>query len=116
MGATLHTPFSKRFARDSSGVASPHGKFCFELGEGEAIAAFSHSASVGKRLPAHFANADASRKLTCETGSCALSTARCNPAKSRIIHSPSCSQYKGACQCSLFTFYQPAECHQRKSL
>ena len=37
--------------------------------------------------------ADASRKLTCEIGSPALSLARCSPAKSRIIHSPSrCSQ------------------------
>src|SRR5580765_2331471 len=97
-------------------MVSPHGKCCFWIALGEKVAAFSHSASVGRRLPAHLAYADASKKLTCETGSSALSDARRRPAKSRIIHAPSCcSQYKGACQSSVFTFSQPAECHQRKS-
>src|SRR5204863_8583366 len=99
-----------------SGGVSPQGTSLFALRAAEKVAAFSHSASVGRRLPTHFAYADASKKLTCETGSFALSVARCRPAKSRIIHSPSCcSQYKGACQNSVFTFSQPAECHQRKS-
>src|SRR5581483_7528436 len=116
IGATVHRPFSKRFACDSSGSSSPQGKFCFESLVVDNVAAFSHSASVGRRLPTHFAYAEASKKLTCDTGSFALSIARCSPAKSRIIHSPSWnSQYKGARQCSVFTFSQPAECHQRKS-
>src|SRR5437667_7115501 len=99
MGATLQWPFSKRLPWFSSGAQSPHGKFCFELSKGEKLAAFSHSASVGRRLPAHFAYAEASRKLTCETGSLSLSTTRWTPAKSRIIHlTPLRSQTKGASQ------------------
>src|SRR5689334_17812914 len=116
MGATAQRPFSKRFAFVSSGVASPQGNSHFDSPERavpddpvasctpremlalgprtapgtDTLAAFSHSASVGRRLPAHFAYADASRKLTCETGSLAFSLARCSPAKSRIIHSVSC--------------------------
>lgn len=30
MGATLHNPFSKRFARDSAGAESPQGKSRFD--------------------------------------------------------------------------------------
>src|SRR5258707_2406529 len=73
MGATPQRPFSKRFPRLSFGPSSPHGNPCVEFEPGEPHAAFSHSSSVGRRLPAHLAYADASRKLTCETRSLRVS-------------------------------------------
>src|SRR5258707_1290165 len=63
-----------RFARSGVGASSPHGncRLCVVIPQpsvvGSALAAISHSASVGKRRLAHRQKASASYQLTCKTG------------------------------------------------
>ena len=84
-----------RFARVSSGASSPQGKRRFVPVAGSQEAAFSHSASVGRRRPAQRAHAWASWKHTCCTGSESGSTS--TRAKRRRNHcAPSRNQKAGA--------------------
>src|SRR5215210_4808671 len=57
-----------RLAFSGIGASSPHGKGLLLPVSGSQEAAFSHSASVGRRLPAHRAYASASYQETCTTG------------------------------------------------
>src|SRR5829696_10478260 len=57
-----------RLAFSGFGGSSPHGKSLPVPLVGSQEAAFSHSASVGRRLPAHRAYASASYHETCTTG------------------------------------------------
>ena len=84
-----------RFAFSGVGSASPQGNRRERPVDGSQRAAFSHSASVGRRPPVHAANASASKKQTWTTASAGFSGAS-TPKLVRSQVSPSRHQNCGA--------------------
>src|SRR5215210_8507132 len=96
-----------RLAFSGIGASSPHGKGLLVPVSGSQEAAFSHSSSVGRRLPAHRAYASASYHETCTTGAAGF---KGSSKPKRCVHqlcSSSWYQCFGAAMPSSLMYSQP---------